>query len=319
MFGVVKANLNYLSQFDKKAYNSTYCNLCASISQSGRSALGRFFLVFDVATVDWLLEDETTPSLKPFKCNNCIKGGTIGKKKRLTNHLSLLAAISNYMIGVKLTDERQDTVRLNLKTRLITLFYNPLFKKAKRTLDGFALLSPLNDSVIDNQLNEDENCSNITEASFPTERGYIAMCKAIAKSKRVLSEQYASLLGQYLGRCVYLYDALIDMDKDEKKGEYNVLNNQSMPLLTRDEKKQACFKLCMAHIKPLKDELLAKILTMSKSTKARALNVITVMDVGFIRYAKTLGDSALLEGLMRFIGGPTPPPEGGGMLLYEML
>lgn len=57
MFGILKPSLCSLSENEKKSYNLTYCNLCASLSGSGVGVFNRLFLVNDIVTIDWLLSD----------------------------------------------------------------------------------------------------------------------------------------------------------------------------------------------------------------------------------------------------------------------
>ncbi len=250
MFGLLKPSLADVSAENKSLYYSSYCNLCASLSATGKGAINRFFLVNDVATVNWLLSEKTAEEYE-FSCANCVKTGVIGKKKRVSSHQKFLAAVSSFVCGVKIQDKAIDEPKLKYKA--IEKLYRPIMKKAENTLREHEVLETLQQCMSMNQENEQRQLSILSEASAPTEKCYEVITLEIAKNSSSLPEKIIRLLGQYMGRCVYLIDAIKDMAEDQQKKQYNVLN---LMIKTQKLTRKKATAHCLNFIKPMHVEII---------------------------------------------------------------
>lgn len=252
MFGVLRPVLSHVSSECKQLYRTTHCNLCASLSASGAGVFNRFFLVHDFVTIDWLLAEEKKSDKHSFACLNCLKGGVIGKTKQIPAHQKLLAAISTFVCGVKINDNAFDSPKLTNKS--LVLLYRPFMKKAEALLNEINLLDKLQALIALNQHNETQRVMTIAKACEPTEQSYALLTVEIAKTHSTLPQSTLGLLGRYLGRCVYLLDAIADMDQDRKTNQYNILNILAQSDRSGNAKQNAITK-CLRFLKPMRLEI----------------------------------------------------------------
>jgi hypothetical protein len=303
MFGTLVPELNLVSIDCKKLYHSSYCNLCATLSASGAGLLNRFFLVNDVVTLDWLLTEERSSAQHPFACNNCLKGGAIGKKSFVTPYQKLLAAISTFICGVKIKDNALDNPKL--KNKSLVVIYRPLMKKAEALLKEVNLLEKLESYLALNRKHEAEDVITLEDACRPTENCYELMGAEIAKCSRTsLSIDMVGLFGKYLGRCVYLLDAIKDMEDDKKKNQYNVLNLLSSQFEAHHAKQHAV-GTALEFLKPLRLEISDKLTLLPESPIYKTLqnkwnSLFTSIEHQLMKLIKPLKDNRLINLLSSF-------------------
>ena len=270
MFGVLKPSLAHVSAESKALYHASYCNLCAALSASGAGAVNRFFLINDVVTIDWLLTEPAKSDHHPFACNNCKKFGVIGKKSKVTEHQKFLAATSSFMVGVKLKDNALDEPTLKNKAR--TLAYFPVMRKAKKSLKAFNVLDDFMHNLKLEQRNESEQVRDLKKACKPTENCYERLTLEAGKSLSTLPTETIALLGKYLGRYVYLHDAMKDMDEDKDAGQYNILNI-SVDYQGEVEQKEAAARRLLEALKSMHLELFEKISSLPRSFGTDSLRI----------------------------------------------
>lgn len=302
MFGALKPALGHVSAECKKLYESTYCNLCAALSASGAGAWNRFFLVNDVVTIDWLLAETDQSNDHVFACYNCVKGGVIGRKNKISDHQKFLAAVSSYVCGVKIKDNSIDDPKL--KNKSLALVYRPIMKKAEATLREFNVLDKLQAYQTLDHNNEIERVTDLDKACEPTEKCYELMTMENAKRISSLPLTTVALLGKYLGRCVYLLDAIEDMDDDKKKNQYNVLNLMSSSEETSQSKQQVIGH-CLDFIKPLRLDITEKLAMLPKSVNTLTLqkkweSMFISIDRQLFKLIKPLNCMELLTNLASF-------------------
>jgi len=302
MFGALKPVLGHVPKECKQLYTSTYCNLCAALSASGAGAWNRFFLVNDVVTIDWLLAEANTCEDHAFACYNCVKGGVLGRKNKVSERQAFLAAVSSYVCGVKIKDNAIDDPKL--KNKSLAMVYRPIMKKAESTLQRLGLLDKLKTYQVMDRENEINHVSRLDQACEPTERCYQLLTMENAKQISSLPSSIVALLGQYLGRCVYLLDAIEDMDEDKKKNQYNVLNqlSTSQPLTNT---KELVIGQCLDFIKPLRIELTEKLALLPDSSTVQTIrkkweSVFISIERQLFKLVKPLNCTALLSNLASF-------------------
>ncbi|MDF1758864.1 MAG: DUF5685 family protein [Legionellaceae bacterium] len=299
MFGVLKPALSHVSADCKELYNLTYCNLCAALSASGAGVWNRLFLVNDVVTLDWLISGAEKSTDHAFSCYNCTKGGTLGRKNKISEHQQFLAAVSSYACGVKVNDNAIDSPKL--KNKSLALVYRPIMKKAEATLEKLNLLDKLVSYQKQDRVNELEKGGDLSLACEPTEKSYQLILKENAKYNSNFPAEILSSLGKYFGRCVYLLDAIADMDSDRKKNQYNVLNL----MMSANHKKQDVVGLCLDFLKPLRHEIADKILNLQdrfkyNTVEQRCESLFLSIEKQLYKLIKPLGSHDLLTSLSSF-------------------
>lgn len=306
MFGVLNPALEHVSLECKQRYDSTYCNLCAALSVAGAGVWNRFFLVNDVVTIDWLLAEDDQSDKHAFSCRNCLKGGAVGQKKKVTDHQAMLAAISTFTCGVKINDNALDSP--SFKNKSLALLYRPMMKKAEKILKEAHMLEKIRALLSQDRDNERHDLVTLEEACRPTEQCYELMTLEIAKTHSTLPITLQSMIGQYLGKCVYLLDAIADMDEDREKNQYNVLNNLSKNLEPKSAKQQVVAQ-CLEFLKPMRLEITEQLVSLPNAFKyhtlrercdslfisieRQLLNLIKPLDVGYSLRRKLLSFSAI--------------------------
>lgn len=302
MFGVLKPVLCSVSERCKESYNLTYCNLCAALSASGAGVFNRFFLVNDVVTIDWLLRADKNGSGYAFKCYNCTKGGVIGRKNSVSAHQKFLAAISSYACGVKLRDNAVDNIKIINK--FMSFAYKPIMNKAELFLAQFNILEKLQDYQKLDREQEVKKNSDLETASLPTELCYELVTLEDSKYLTKLPQNILSLLGRYLGKCVYFLDAIADMDKDKKTNQYNVLN------LKIEQSNGAYDKvkvvgLCLDSLKPMRHDLAVLIDSLPKEfnidlIKSRWNSLFNGIERQLVRLIKPLNSVELFANMATY-------------------
>ncbi len=302
MFGVLKPILCGVSAQCKDSYNLTYCNLCAALSASGIGILNRPFLVNDIVTIDWLLRADRDTSGHAFKCYNCAKGGIVGRKKLVSLHQKFLAAVSSYVCGVKLQDNALDSPKL--KNKSMVLAYKPIMQKAEAFLTQLNLLDKFKEYQQADRGNELNKIANLQQASLPTERCYELFTLENSKYLTNLPTNILSLLGRYLGRCVYLLDAIADMDKDRKTNQYNVLNMQLAQNNGAYDKAQVV-GLCLDYLKPMRHKLAKSLDELSEDfnvelIKSRWNSLFNSIEKQLFKLVKPLNSEKLFKSMATF-------------------
>ncbi len=305
MFGLLKPALGHVSTEARKLYYSCYCNTCAALSASGAGALNRFFLVNDVVTVQWLLTPNANPKEQPFACKNCVKGGAIGKKDQITPLQTFVAALSSYVIGIKIKDNQLDDPKF--KHKLLAKMYHPVMKKAKKNLLTMGVLDSFEQFVSSDRKNETNENADLGLASGPTEACYAMATQVIGEKLSDLPKDLLGKIGAFFGRSVYLMDCMKDIEADRQKGDYNVLN------LLKDSKGRALSNheaiaegvKAIRHAKiNLSEEISALSGSRSITSVSKKLDSIFI-SIGhqLKQLVKPLKDKSLTQSLNAFMAG----------------
>jgi len=211
MFGYVTANWKELTKEQKDRYGSIYCGICRGIkAQSGNAA--RISLSYDMAFLAALLMSLYEPEERSGK-NGCLIH-PISRRPWVDNEFIRYSADMNVALGFyNALDDWQDDKNPAAKLLADTLGKHlpdiearyPRQCEAIKTC--IAKLSEL----------EKANCANPDEP---------AACFGQLMGELLVYEEdlWAPSLrqmGMALGRFIYLLDAALDYQKDQKKGKYN--------------------------------------------------------------------------------------------------
>ncbi len=215
MFGYIKTDLPNMYMKDTVLYQAMYCGLCKGIGKTcGQKA--RFVLNYDLTFLSVLLHNLQNVDVKVEK-QRCvvhqIKKRPIALVDELTETIAYLNVILAYH---KLNDDVID----NGKGRLKRSFFSSAYKKAKKN-------QPEIDKIVKNRYEEllkleRENCDSMDIVADPFGNMMQDIVSVILKEN--VTEEIKEL-AYYLGKWIYLIDALDDFNKDKKKKNFNVFIN----------------------------------------------------------------------------------------------
>lgn len=224
MFGYVKTDFPNLYIKDTILYRSMYCSLCKGIGQTcGEKA--RLVLNYDLTFLSVLLHNVNNNDVKIEK-QHCIIHPLRKRPIALVDDLTKRIACLNVILAYhKLNDDVVDSGKGKLKR----IFFKKSYKKAKS-------LEKEMDRVVKEKYDqllklEKQNCDSADIVADP----FGAMMQELFLI--LLQERCTDSLKElayYLGKWIYLIDALDDFDKDKKKGDYNVFVNEYKNCQTKE-------------------------------------------------------------------------------------
>ena len=211
MFGYVTASYKELSKEQQQRYNAVYCGICREIrSRSGQIA--RLGLSYDMAFLALLLMSLYEPEENGG--GRACALHLIKPKAWLDNIYIQYAADMNVALAYyNCLDDWQDDG--SHSARLMAKAYEPHLRRIRERFPRQC--DTIRDSVADLSQLEKQNCSNPDEAAA-------AFGRLMAQLLIFEEDHWAELLrqmGDSLGRFIYLLDAMLDYDRDKKKGKYN--------------------------------------------------------------------------------------------------
>jgi hypothetical protein len=200
-------------------YKAVYCGLCKELGRSYGFVL-RFTLSYDFAFLsmlsmaynDGLLKMERQRCIAhPFKKTMCAVCG---------EDFTFPAAAAVLSVYHKLSDDKFDK---GLKSKIRAVLLLPILKKHyKKAALKFPVLAEKIEAAMQMQREIEEKASaGIDIASEPT----ALIMKAVAGeiSSDLTEKRILERFGYFLGRYVYLCDAVDDIEEDLKKNNYNPL------------------------------------------------------------------------------------------------
>ena len=269
MFGYVTASMKELDKDMQRRYGAVYCGICRRIRvQSGN--VSRLGLSYDMAFLALLLmslyEPEETAGEKA-----CLMH-PLKKRPWVDNQYIQYAADMNVVLSYyNCLDDWQDDGKVSAKLlaqqfgKHVPEIEARYPRQCKAIEDCIRRLSEL----------EKENCPNPDEP---------ASCFGRLMGQLLTYEEdlWAPTLGQmgfYLGRFIYLLDAALDYDKDEKKGKYNPYlamgtgkdwhRWEEYLVLTMGRCTESFEKLPLVQDKPLLDNILYSGVWVNKRRKGQ--------------------------------------------------
>ena len=215
MFGYVTPFKPDLKIREYEAYKSIYCGLCREMGKQ-YGPFARLTLSYDFAFLAMfeLAVKNKMPEFENCRCAvNPLKKKTCAKKCLELEFSSSMAMI---MLHFKVIDNIRDSKGLKkLWWLLLKLFSTSAYKKAKRKYPQVEENIRL---AMDKQYNlEKSGDCCVDEAADPTATALAVICKSMDANKCNDLERF----GYFLGRWVYLIDALDDIESDIKTGNYN--------------------------------------------------------------------------------------------------
>ncbi len=213
MFGYVTANFGELTQQQKQRYGSIYCGICRRIREQA-SQTARLGLSYDMAFLAMLLmslyepeesSGEGTCLAHPFQKKTWVDGELIRYAADMNTALAYYKAVD---------DVKDDgSISGKLMARALRPCLEPIASRYPRQTaairDGLKRLSLL----------EQEGC---TDPDAPA--GIFGeLLGELLVYREDLWAPTLRRMGSGLGRFIYLADAMVDYQRDSKKGRYNPL------------------------------------------------------------------------------------------------
>ena len=216
MFGFVTANSGELTKEQKNRYSAVYCGICRRI-RFQHTQTARLTLSYDMAFLALLLmslyEPEETSGdkacvLHPIKPRPWVDNVYVRYAADMNVALSYYKCLDDWC------DEGKRTAHFmasHLAKRMTALMaeYPRQCKAIEECIDRLAQL-------------EKEGCDNVDEPANCFGR----LMGELMVYREDLWATYLRQMGFWLGRFVYLADAVTDFDKDRKKGRYNPLRKE---------------------------------------------------------------------------------------------
>ena len=211
MFGFVTANQKELTKAQQDRYGSVYCGICRRIRlQSGQIA--RLGLSYDMAFLALLLMSLYEPEEESGR-NGCLMHPVKRRPWTDNRYIGYCADMNVALSYYNCLDDWQDDGKRSAKFLANCLEEKlPAIEKAwprqcAAIREGLEKLSAL----------EAENCPN---PDLPAGIFGELMAELLVYEEDLWAPTLYQL-GHALGRFIYLMDAVLDYDRDEKEGKYN--------------------------------------------------------------------------------------------------
>ncbi|MBQ7643244.1 MAG: hypothetical protein IJS67_05015 [Clostridia bacterium] len=211
MFGYVKPDLPYLYLKDDRLYKALYCGVCKSIGKNfGQRA--RLGLTYDIAFLSAFAHNLKGADVE-IKKERCVAHHLVPRFMASRDEITeVCAAVNVALVYYKIKDDINDRGRGRVKLAF--------FKRAwKKTLKKYSAVSEIVERNYDNLRALERACESRIDAvgdcfgNMMRELGEYVLGDA--------SDKNSSDTFYFLGKWIYLIDALDDYEKDGKRGEYN--------------------------------------------------------------------------------------------------
>ena len=248
MYGYVVVNKPELKIKEYDMYRSYYCGLCEELLSdygiNGQISIS-YDMTFLLVLLTGLYEPDTT-----YKEARCIAHPVHKHPVRRNKITAYVADMNVLMTYYKCVDDWQDDRKLMKK-----LLASSLTNKVKRIEKAYSQKARIIKAALD-RMSELEN-NNESNIDLLAEQFGIIMAQILCMKN---DEWYDTLkvMGNSLGRFIYILDAYDDLLEDKKKGRYNALrtyeNNKDFDIFIENVLKShmaqfaAGFELSLIHI-----------------------------------------------------------------------
>lgn len=214
LFGYVNIYKDDLKIRDYNMYRAVYCGVCESCGKK-LSFFSRFALSYDITFLALVLsacEDEDYKIISKRCAAHPANKRAIVCDNRAVDYAACVGAMLTYL---KFKDDFHDDK--SLKALFAMLFMRRAAKRARRRLPKLYEVIGQNLSCLSRL--EAENCQDADKAADT----FAAILAACMTPDFVGEENRRQLywLGYYIGRWIYLIDAVNDLEKDIEKNRYN--------------------------------------------------------------------------------------------------
>ena len=217
MFGYIKPCAPELKVKEQEAYRAVYCGLCKELGRS-YGQLSRMTLSYDFAFLS-VLAMAVKGEAVTFRQEHCMVHPL--KKRNICQpcvSLELSAAMAIILLYHKLQDNIADGDAAEKAACLLALpAAKAAYDKAAAKLPALAKLTE--EQMAAQAALEKEHCPSVDRAAEPTAKILEALLGSLSEDEK--QQLVLKRIGYLLGRCIYLMDALDDLEEDIKKDNYN--------------------------------------------------------------------------------------------------
>lgn len=217
MFGYIKPCAPELKVKEQEAYRAVYCGLCKELGRS-YGQLSRMTLSYDFAFLSVLAMGVRGDAVE-FRQERCMVHPL--KKRNICQScgsLELSAAMAIILLYHKLQDNIADGDAAEKAACLLALpAAKAAYDKAAAKLPALAKLTE--EQMAAQAALEKERCSSVDRAAEPTAKILEALLGSLSEDET--QQLVLKRIGYLLGRCIYLMDALDDLEEDIKQDNYN--------------------------------------------------------------------------------------------------
>ncbi len=216
MFGYVKIKKAELRVKEYEYYRAAYCGLCRSMGKC-TGQCSRLTLSFDIAFLVHIRMALLGTEPK-FRARRCLAHPLKRRVMMEPNEaLSYAARVSALLAYQKCRDDVADKRGLGkLLARLRCLWLGDAYRRAKKHLPDLSVLFADKLSAL-SALEKEKRASVDQPAAIFGEMLSAAMSHGLDGSLALV----AARIGEKMGRFIYIVDAIDDLERDEKSGNFN--------------------------------------------------------------------------------------------------
>ena len=211
MFGYISVDMPNLYMKDLALYKACYCGLCKSLAKT-TGTLSRLTLSYDLSFLSVFYHNILGVDVE-IKKERCVMH-TIKKREICKNDFLFerIAAANVILAYNKLCDDIDDENKGKVKKSFLTRAYKKAAKKEPQ----------INQAAKKMRIGLDKTEKEKIASPDIAADHFAEMTREF--SKIILGDKYTDKIGEisyYIGKWIYLIDALDDFDKDKKKNNYN--------------------------------------------------------------------------------------------------
>lgn len=218
MFGYIKPCKPQMRVCEYETYKAVYCGLCKQLGRK-YGPFSRLTLSFDftfLALLNLSLEPEDKDRFTPGRCMlNPVKKIPCLKD---CEALKFSSGVAMMMFYYKALDNYNDGgFKEKTLSALCLPFARFAFHKAAEQYPHAAQI--IYEAISKQSLIEQEHCDSVDRACEPTALVLSGLCGLLSEDKN--QQRILERFGYFLGRYVYMADALDDLEEDVKRNSYN--------------------------------------------------------------------------------------------------
>lgn len=219
VFGYVTPYKQELKMWEFEEYRGIYCGLCKTIGRE-YGWMPRMFLNYDYVFLALLLQELSGQPGKMEPCR-CVVHPTCKRPMCATNaSLSYVSGLSVLLVYHKMRDNICDSVWWKkIGFAVLKWMLTPAYRKARK--EHPALEQAVCQSIETLSDIETQKSGNLDLAAST----FADMMREVAQegTSGVVQKRIAGVIGQELGRWIYIMDAFSDIEEDLQQSSYNPL------------------------------------------------------------------------------------------------
>lgn len=222
MFGTLRVPRGGLSDADRQSYRSHFCTLCHCLDEF-EGKLASLATNYDMTF--WLLVlaalESEPPETVRRRCT-ALPFRQVQVRRLRPDSRALVSALTLALLGAKVEDDLHDGDRPWVKWAFLPL--RPAYQRALPSLRRLGFPLETIETLGQRQRWLEQHAESLPQLAEPTADLLARAFAFLARHcQRPELEPTLSELGRALGLWIYLYDALVDRDRNRARGSFNAL------------------------------------------------------------------------------------------------